>query len=58
MPYMEDGRPLDIMLSPLGVPSRMNLGQILEPILVGLQIKGGMNIKVVQKLLRVQNLEL
>ena len=30
MPYMEDGRPLDIMLSPLGVPSRMNLGQILE----------------------------
>ena len=30
MPYMEDGRSLDIMLSPLGVPSRMNLGQILE----------------------------
>ncbi len=30
MPYMEDGTPLDIMLSPLGVPSRMNLGQILE----------------------------
>ena len=30
MPYLEDGTPLDIMLSPLGVPSRMNLGQILE----------------------------
>ena len=30
MPYMEDGTPIDIMLSPLGVPSRMNLGQILE----------------------------
>ena len=30
MPYMEDGTSLDIMLSPLGVPSRMNLGQILE----------------------------
>ena len=30
MPFMEDGTPLDIMLSPLGVPSRMNLGQILE----------------------------
>ena len=30
MPYMEDGTPLDIMLSPLGVPSRMNLGHILE----------------------------
>ena len=30
MPYREDGRPVDIVLSPLGVPSRMNVGQILE----------------------------
>ena len=30
MPYMEDGTPVDIVLNPLGVPSRMNLGQILE----------------------------
>ncbi len=30
MPYMEDGRPVDICLNPLGVPSRMNVGQILE----------------------------
>ncbi len=30
MPYMEDGRPVDVILTPLGVPSRMNLGQILE----------------------------
>jgi len=30
MPYLEDGRPLDIILNPLGVASRMNLGQILE----------------------------
>lgn len=30
MPYMEDGTPIDVILSPLGVPSRMNLGQILE----------------------------
>ena len=30
MPYMADGRPVDILLNPLGVPSRMNLGQILE----------------------------
>ncbi|MFQ5501278.1 MAG: DNA-directed RNA polymerase subunit beta [Phycisphaerae bacterium] len=30
MPYLEDGTPLDIMLNPLGVPSRMNVGQILE----------------------------
>ena len=30
MPYTEDGQPIDILLTPLGVPSRMNLGQILE----------------------------
>jgi DNA-directed RNA polymerase subunit beta len=30
MPYMADGRPVDIVLNPLGVPSRMNIGQILE----------------------------
>jgi DNA-directed RNA polymerase subunit beta len=30
MPYMADGRPVDIVLNPLGVPSRMNVGQILE----------------------------
>ena len=30
MPYMADGTPVDIVLNPLGVPSRMNIGQILE----------------------------
>jgi DNA-directed RNA polymerase subunit beta len=30
MPYLEDGTPVDIILNPLGVPSRMNVGQILE----------------------------
>jgi len=30
MPYTEDGRPVDIVLNPLGVPSRMNIGQVLE----------------------------
>lgn len=30
MPFMEDGTPVDVMLNPLGVPSRMNVGQILE----------------------------
>ena len=30
MPYSEDGEPVDIVLNPLGVPSRMNVGQILE----------------------------
>ena len=33
MPFMEDGTPVDILLNPLGVPSRMNLGQIYETIL-------------------------
>ena len=33
MPYLEDGSPVDIVLNPLGVPSRMNLGQIYETIL-------------------------
>ena len=30
MPYLEDGTPVEIVLNPLGVPSRMNVGQILE----------------------------
>ena len=30
MPYLPDGRPVDILLNPLGIPSRMNLGQVLE----------------------------
>ncbi len=30
MPYLEDGTPVDVMLNPLGVPSRMNVGQVLE----------------------------
>jgi DNA-directed RNA polymerase subunit beta len=30
MPYTQDGRPVDIVLNPLGVPSRMNIGQVLE----------------------------
>lgn len=33
MPYLEDGTPVDIVLNPLGVPSRMNIGQIYEAIL-------------------------
>jgi len=40
MPYMQDGTPVDIVLNPLGVPGRMNVGQILETILgmVGKQV--------------------
>jgi DNA-directed RNA polymerase subunit beta len=33
MPYLEDGTPVEIVLNPLGVPSRMNLGQIYETVL-------------------------
>jgi len=46
MPYMEDGRPVDVVLNPLGVPSRMNVGQVLETHLgwaakgLGLRIAG------------------
>ncbi|MCC2867982.1 MAG: DNA-directed RNA polymerase subunit beta, partial [Candidatus Accumulibacter phosphatis] len=39
MPYMADGHPVDIVLNPLGVPSRMNVGQILE-VHLGLAAKG------------------
>ncbi len=40
MPFLEDGTPVDIVLNPLGVPSRMNLGQIYETVLgwAGLQM--------------------
>ena len=46
MPYLEDGTPVDVVLNPLGVPSRMNVGQILETHLgwasagIGKQIRG------------------
>ncbi len=39
MPYMPDGRPVDIVLNPLGVPSRMNVGQVLE-VHLGLAARG------------------
>jgi DNA-directed RNA polymerase subunit beta len=49
MPYMEDGTPIDIVLNPLGVPSRMNVGQILETHL-GWAAKGlGNKIKLLLK---------
>jgi DNA-directed RNA polymerase subunit beta len=48
MPYLEDGTPVDIVLNPLGVPSRMNIGQVLETHL-GWAAKG-LGIKVGQLL--------
>lgn len=45
MPYMQDGTPVDIILNPLGVPGRMNIGQILETVLGFAGKKCGENIK-------------
>lgn len=42
MPFLEDGTPVDIVLNPLGVPSRMNLGQIYETVLGWAALKLGM----------------
>ncbi|MBC6405363.1 MAG: DNA-directed RNA polymerase subunit beta [Rhodospirillales bacterium] len=52
MPYLEDGTPVDIVLNPLGVPSRMNVGQIMETHL-GWACRG-MGRQVAQILARVQ----
>ena len=41
MPFTEDGTPVDVVLNPLGVPSRMNIGQVLETILGGVGSKLG-----------------
>lgn len=41
MPFLEDGTPVDIVLNPLGVPSRMNIGQIYETILAWAGLKLG-----------------
>ncbi|WP_203964022.1 DNA-directed RNA polymerase subunit beta [Actinocatenispora thailandica] len=45
MPFLEDGTPVDIVLNPLGVPSRMNVGQVLETHL-GWLAKNGWKLKV------------
>jgi len=42
MPFLADGTPVDIVLNPLGVPSRMNLGQIFETVLGWAGVKLGM----------------
>jgi DNA-directed RNA polymerase subunit beta len=45
MPFLEDGTPVDIVLNPLGVPSRMNLGQIYETVLGWTGEKLGINLQ-------------
>ena len=52
MPYMEDGTPVDIVLNPLGVPSRMNVGQVLETHLG--RVAKGLGIKI-QEFLELNN---
>ncbi|MES2771525.1 MAG: DNA-directed RNA polymerase subunit beta [Pseudomonadota bacterium] len=55
MPYMADGQPVDIVLNPLGVPSRMNVGQILE-VHLGLAAKG-LGFKIAAMLRREANVK-
>ncbi|MDU0810191.1 MAG: DNA-directed RNA polymerase subunit beta [Burkholderia sp.] len=59
MPYMADGRPVDIVLNPLGVPSRMNVGQVLE-VHLGWAAKGlGWRIeKMLSRQVRIEELRL
>ncbi len=66
MPYLEDGTPVDIALNPLGVPSRMNVGQILETHLgwaahklnmkVGSPVFEGVSVDRIKSLLKEANL--
>ncbi len=58
MPYTEDGNPVDILLNPLGVPSRMNVGQVLETHLgwaaKGLGIKIGKMLEAQAKIVEIR----
>ena len=58
MPYSKDGTPVDIVLNPLGVPSRMNVGQVLETHLgwaaKGLGIKIGKMLEAQQKVVEIR----
>ncbi|HSX16597.1 MAG TPA: DNA-directed RNA polymerase subunit beta [Patescibacteria group bacterium] len=66
MPFMEDGRPVDILLNPLGVPSRMNLGQLFETHLgmaaraLGIKVASpsfnGVSVEKIQSLLKEADL--
>ena len=44
MPYLPDGTPVDVVLNPLGVPSRMNLGQVLETIMGFVALNNGWHV--------------
>ena len=61
MPFLEDGTPVDIVLNPLGVPSRMNIGQIYETVLgwAGQNLERNMQLQflMVLILIRLRNLQ-
>lgn len=57
MPYLKDGRPVDIVLNPLGVPSRMNVGQVLETHLGWAAYKLGDKIKKLLKENKISELK-
>ncbi|MCH2037034.1 MAG: DNA-directed RNA polymerase subunit beta, partial [Rickettsiales bacterium] len=57
MPYLEDGTPVDIVLNPLGVPSRMNIGQILETHLGWASAKLGEQVSDILKVLGKEKTE-
>ncbi len=55
MPFLPNGRPLDIVLNPLGVPSRMNIGQVLE-IHLSLAAKAlGFNVQLLYSMVQTRN---
>lgn len=56
MPFMEDGTPVDVVLNPLGIPSRMNVGQVLEMMLGMCGMKIGKNFKKEIELNRIKSL--
>ena len=57
MPYLEDGNPVDIVLNPLGVPSRMNVGQVLETHLGWAAMVDGASEEEIKGLLELADLD-
>lgn len=56
MPYLEDGTPIDVVLNPLGVPSRMNLGQVLEAHLGWASKELGKRVKELVETMQIETL--
>ncbi len=56
MPYLQDGTPLDILMNPLGIPSRMNVGQIFECLLGFAAKKLNENVRCRRLIKKLQNI--